>query len=77
MTITDIKTLKESQPFRKFSLRLVSGKDVAIDHPDFLFIPHVRKDLVFVENLNGDLNMVVLEGVESVFVGTQKPGGVL
>ena len=36
MTTTELKKLKDAEPFRPFTMHLADGGEVTVKHPDFL-----------------------------------------
>jgi hypothetical protein len=44
-----IREARDAQPFRPFTLKMVDGTTYQVTHPDFLFVPMVRRprDVMF------------------------------
>lgn len=46
MTLQDFRKLYAAEPFQPFVLHLAKGKEIFIDHPDFVALPRVGRTLV-------------------------------
>lgn len=46
MTLQDFRKLYDAEPFRPFTLHLANGREILVDHPDFVALPRVGRTLV-------------------------------
>jgi len=49
-------------------IRTASGDGFQVNHPDFLFIPTKRSDLIILENEDGRIYVVDTESIESLIL---------
>lgn len=46
MTLQDFRELYGSEPFRPFVMHLANGRQVGVEHPDFVAVPPVGRTVV-------------------------------
>ena len=74
MTITELRTQCDQQPFQPFVMHLADGRQVAVRHPDFVaFAPHGRSAIVY--QLDGSYNVVDLLLVTDLEVNANGQSG--
>jgi hypothetical protein len=71
MTIEPVRRLHRAQPFEPFSLRLADGRELAVDHPEFLAMSPVGRT-ISVAQPDGSFDIVDLLRVTSLHVGNGK-----
>ncbi len=67
MTTSELNKLKNTRPFRPFSIHLADGRSVEVKHPDYLAYAGGRTALVGFED--GDFEIIDLLLVTSLAVG--------
>ena len=72
MTIESLSRAYEARPFRPFALRLADGREIRVNHPEFLSFNPRGRTAVVIDETDGfdvvDLLLVVslrFEGIES------------
>ena len=43
MTLQDFRALYDAEPFQRFTLHLANGKEIIVDHPDFVLLPRTGR----------------------------------
>ena len=57
MKMSQLHALRDARPFRPFTIHLGVGRDLRIDHPEFL-APSPAEDIVIIFKPNGGFNIV-------------------
>lgn len=65
MTAKEIKKHQDQRPFKPFALELSTGKELAIEHPEFIWLPRGDR-LVMVSTSEDDYEIVDLFHVVSL-----------
>ena len=75
MTLDELREHHEASPFRPFTLRLSSGRELAVEHPEFMGVPPVG-GLVVIWDRKGHAHVVDVTSVEELdFSPVKKANG--
>ena len=75
MTLGELREHREASPFRPFTLRLSSGRELAVEHPEFMGVPPVG-GLVVIWDRKGHAHVVDVTSVEELdFSPVKKANG--
>lgn len=64
MTTEAIKIIRDGP--KGLNISLVSGKTISVPHPDQLFIPTYRTDVIIIEDDHGLLQIVDVNNIEEI-----------
>jgi hypothetical protein len=65
MTLDEIRERHEASPFKPFKLRLSSGRELAVEHPEFMLVPPAG-GLIAVSDRKHHIHVVNIEHVEEI-----------
>ena len=67
MTITELRSLWTTEPFRPMTIHMVDGKSVKVPHPEYLFFfPHGNMVMVVGEREGGPMRFITADQIASV-----------
>ena len=67
MTIQDLQTLHQAEPFQPFTMHLADGRQIVVSHPEFMFLPPVGRRVI-VYKPDGTFHLVDLRLVTDLEV---------
>lgn len=75
MTLEEIRERHQATPFQPFTLRLSSGRQIPVHHPEFMGVPPMG-GLIAVWDGKGHLHVVDIGWVEEIdYTPQKKPNG--
>jgi hypothetical protein len=72
VTVEQITLRQKATPFQPYSIMLADGRELAIDHPDFVSVSN-KDNLITLFDLAGGAEIVDLMLVVSLRYGEQRP----
>lgn len=73
MTVAELRSYVDASPFERFIIHLADGRQVAVNHREFIFLPPVGR-IVHVYEADGTLHVLDLYLITGIEIKQSKNG---
>lgn len=73
MRIQDIRQAKRAEPFKPFKLHLADGRELQIDHPEFILLSRSERTIVL-DDVGGNIEIIDPLPVTRLSIPGGQPG---